>query len=214
MPIAPLDEATVRSVIGDSQPFPDGVVMLGRNAHYGGRPDTVSFDVVTAKLEDAVAVATAAGQQHTTPGSIGETSATYDAINNVALIWEIQPNVYKPAGDRNREISKVYRRHRNWHIVTLIAALRWLIDRNCHLFVLRGAALQTTHELNPLVPMSETIVSHYDRTVRDVARALHHPLEDVTPDDEQLLLASTVMNHSLAQRVSRVGSTGLMYRVR
>ena len=34
-----------------------------------------------------------------------------------------------------------------------------------------------------------------ERTVQDVARALDHPLADVTPDDEQLLLASTVMNH-------------------
>jgi len=214
MPLPRLDEATVRSVIGDAQPLPDGVVILGRNAHYGGRNDTVSFDVVASNVEDAVAIANAAGQQHTTPGSVGETSGTYDAINNVALIWEIQPNVYKPAGDRNRNIAKVYRRHRNWHIITLIAALRWLTDRNCQLFVLRGAGLQPTHELNPAKPMSETIPAHFDRTVQDVARALDYELSDVTPEDEKLLLESSVMNHSLAEHVGREGAAHAMWRIR
>ena len=214
MPLAPLDEATVRSVIGDAQPVPDGVVLLGRNAHYGGRTDTVSFDVVASNVEDAVAIAMAAGQQHTTPGSVGETSGTYDAINNVALIWEIQPNVFKPAGDRNREIAKVYRRHRNWHIVTLIAALRWLKDRNCRLYVLHGSGLTTTHEMNPATPLSETIIAHHDRTVQDVARALDYTLEDATVDDAQILLASTVMNHSLTQHVGREGAANAMWRIR
>lgn len=214
MPLPPLDEATVRSVIGDAQPLPDGIVMLGRNAHLGGRADTVSFDVVASNVEDAVAIALAAGQQHTTPGSVGETSGTYDAINNVALIWEIQPNVFKPAGDRNRAIAKVYRRHRNWHIVTLIAALRWLRDRNCRLYVLHGSGLTTTHEMNPATPLSETIIAHHDRTVQDVVRALDYTLEDLTRDDEQILLESSVMNHALTQHVAREGGSHAMWRIR
>ena len=42
----------------------------------------------------------------------------------VALLWEVQPNVYKPAGERNRGIAKLYRRHRNWHVITLVSALQ------------------------------------------------------------------------------------------
>jgi len=213
MPLPPLDEATVRSVIGDAQPLPDGVVILGRNAHYGGRADTVSFDVVASGLEDAIAIATAAGQQHTTPGSVGETSGTYDAINSVALIWEIQPNVFKPSGDRNRAISKVYRRHRNWHIITLIAALRWLADRNCRIFVLRGSALATTHEMNPEKPISAMIAAHHDRTVDEVARALGYRLAALDAGDEALLLASSVMNRALQQHVESEGAAHTMWRI-
>ncbi|MGZ8812348.1 MAG: hypothetical protein ACXW3E_15540 [Thermoanaerobaculia bacterium] len=213
MPLLPLDEATVRSVIGDSQPMPEGIVMLGRNAHFGGRAETVSFDVVAADVEDAIAIGTAEGQQHTMPGSVGETSGTFDAINGVALIWEIQPNVFKPAGERNRAISKVYRRHRNWHILTLIAALRWLADRNCCIFVLRGAALATTHEVNPAKPVSETIVSHHDRTVEEVAGALGYQLAELDAADEELLVTSAVMNHALTQHVEREGAGHTMWRV-
>ena len=213
MPLPPVDEATIRSVIGDAQPLPDGFLILGRNAHFGGRAETVSFDVVAADLDDAIAIATAAGQQHTTPGSVGETSGTYDAIQNIALIWEIQPNVFKPSGDRNRAISKVYRKHRNWHIVTLIAALRWLVDRNCRIFILRGSALATTHEVNPGNPMSETIVAHHDRTVEEVTRALEYSLSEISPDDEQLLLGSSVMNHALGRYVEQHGATEAMWRI-
>jgi hypothetical protein len=213
MPLGGVDERMARAVIGNDQPLPDGIVLLGRNAHFGGRPDTISFDVVAADLEDAIAIATAAGQQHTAPGSVGETSGTYDAINNVALIWEIQPNVFKPAGDRNRAISKVYRRHRNWHIITLIAALRWLADRSSRVFVLRGVALATTHGINPEKPVSATIAAHHDRTVAEVARALGYGLADVSAEDEALLLESSVMNHALRGHVEREGVGGLMHHV-
>ena len=60
------------------------------------------FLELAADLEDALLIAGAEGQQHTIPGSIGETSGTFDSALNVALIWEVQPNVYKPAGERNR----------------------------------------------------------------------------------------------------------------
>ena len=213
MPLPPIDEATTRSVIGDAQPIPDGILMLGRNAHSGGRAETVSFDVVASNLDDAIAIAMAEGQQHTTPGSVGETSGTYDAINNVALIWEIQPNVFKPSGDRNRAIAKVYRKHRNWHIVTLIAALRWLGDRGCRIFILRGVGLATTHGVNPAKPVPDAIAAHHDRTVEEVARALDYELVEVSADDEQLLLASLVMNHSLSQHVAREGASHALWRI-
>ncbi|MGZ7041778.1 MAG: hypothetical protein ACXVH7_08315 [Thermoanaerobaculia bacterium] len=213
MPLAPLDESLLRAAVGESQPLPDGIVVLGRNAHFGGRVDTVSFDIVSTDLEDAIAIATAAGQQHTTPGSVGETSGTYDAINNVALVWEIQPNVYKPSGDRNRAIAKVYRRHRNWHIITLIAALRWLADRDCAIFVLRGSALAITHEVNPEKPVSAMIAAHHDRTVEQVVRSLGYQLAGIEAQDEELLLSSTVMNHALQQHVERMGASGVIQRI-
>ena len=213
LPLAPLDERLLRTAVGDTQPLPDGMVVLGRNAHFGGRVDTVSFDIVAADLEDAVAIATAAGQQHTTPGSVGETSGTYDAINNVALIWEIQPNVYKPAGERNRAIAKVYRRHRNWHIVTLIAALRWLADRDCAIFVLRGSALAITHEVNPDKPVSAMIAGHHDHTVEQVVRSLGYRLAELDATDEPLLLSSSAMNRALQLHVERDGAAGAIQRI-
>src|SRR6266540_4509849 len=80
-------------VISGDQPIPSGILMMGRNAHFGGRDETISFDVIAADLEDAIAIGKAVGQQHTLPGSVGETSGTYDGRRNVALIWEVQPNV-------------------------------------------------------------------------------------------------------------------------
>jgi len=66
---------------------PNGILLLGRNAHFGGRSDTISFDVVAASLDDAIALGQAAGQQHTIPGSAGETSGTHDVARSIALIW-------------------------------------------------------------------------------------------------------------------------------
>jgi len=106
------------------QPVPDGIMVQGRNAHFGGRSETISFDIIERDLDDAIALGRAAGRQHTLPGSAGATSGTTDAMKQIALLWEIQPNVYKPTADRNREISKVYRRHRNWHMLTLITLRR------------------------------------------------------------------------------------------
>lgn len=193
--------------------LPDGVLMLGRNAHYGGRVDTVSFDVVARELEDAMAIGTAVGQQHTLPGSVGATSATFDAVRGIALIWEVQPNVYKPAGERNRAIARLYRRHRNWHLVTLAAAVHWLTMQKATLFVLRGNALATTHEVNPQKPVSETIAALHDRTVEQVAAAAGASLEEVTDHDELELLDSSVMNHALRKHVLREGARGSMWRL-
>jgi hypothetical protein len=202
-----------RRVVPVDQPVPSGILMMGRNAHFGGREETVSFDVVAEKLDDAIAIGKAAGQQHTLPGSVGETSTTFDQTRNIGLVWEVQPNVYKPAGDRNRAISRVYRKHRNWHLVTLAAAIDWLRQRQTTVFILRGEALATTHEVNPSKPVTETIVSLHNRTVTDVARALELTLRDVSRDDEMLLLPSIVMNHALRQHVSASGAAGTMWRV-
>lgn len=189
--------------------LPPGILILGRNAHYGGRIDTISFDVVARELDDAIALGKAEGQQHTLPGSAGETTGTFDSARGIALLWEVQPNVYKPAGERNRAIAKIYRRHRNWHVVTLTAALEWLEAQNCTTFVLRGGALAIAHEVNPRKPVSDTIAALHDRTLDAVGASLAEP----TDADELMLLDSTVMNHALRRHVLANGAAGLMRRV-
>lgn len=195
------------------QPVPEGILMLGRNAHFGGRQETISFDVVARNLDDAIALGAAEGQQHTMPGSAGETSGTFDSIRGVALLWEIQPNVYKPSAERNRDIRNFHRRHRNWHLLTLAAALEWLRGQNCETFVLRGEALAPTHEVNPEKPVSETIVAHHNRTVEEVARTLGLTLTDATDSDGLTLLDSAVMNTALRKYVLQHGAAGSIWRV-
>ena len=206
-------QSNAAEVVGDDQPIPEGVVVQGRNAHFGGRHETVSFDLVAADLDDAIAIGTAQGQQHTIPGSVGETSGTLDAASHIALLWEIQPNVYKPAGERNRAIAKVYRRHRNWHIVTLVAALDWLRAKSFRVFVVRGEALAATHEVNPAKPVSPAIVALHNRTVERVTGALGLDLQPVSRDDELVLLNSPVMNVSLNKHVSTFGAGDAIWRV-
>ena len=212
MPLGPVPEVAIRAV-GPDQPIPDSIIVLGRNAHYGGREATLTFDVIPADLDDAIAVAMAAGQQHTLPGSIGETSASFDSERNLALVWEVQPNVYKPAGEKNRAIAKIYRRHRNWHLITLAAALDWMRQKGTTIFILRGEALAPTHEVNPRNPMSDTIVSLHNRTAQQVAAALGMTLSDATLDDGFLLLESMVMNTALRKYVKEFGAPGAVWRV-
>lgn len=188
-----------------------GILILGRNAHYGGRAETISFDIVAPDLSDALALGLAEGQQHTIPGSAGETSGTFDSAFNVALIWEVQPNVYKPQGERNRAIAKIYRRHRDWHVATLTAALDWLRTQKTATFILRGDALAITHEVNPEKRVSETIVALHDRTVAEVARALGIALVDPTDEDERTLLESCAMNHALRRHVLQNGAAGAIW---
>ena len=204
---------SARAIVGDDQPLPDGILIHGRNAHYGGRQETISFDFVARDLDDALAVALAAGQQHTMPGSVGETSGSIDAVRMLALLWEIQPNVYKPAGERNRAIAKTWRRHRNWHIATLVAAIEWLRARDFRIYVLRGEALAATHEVNREKPVTPTIVSLHNRTVATVVNGLGLSLEDATRDDEMLLLESTLMNTGLGNLVAAEGVAPALWRI-
>lgn len=201
-----------RRVLGDES-LPEGLVMLGRNAHYGGRVETISFDVVVPDLEDAIEVGRAAGQQHTLPGSIGQTSGTYDGSSNLALLWEIQPNVFKPAGDRNRAIARIFRRHRNWHLVTLAIAVDWLRHQDARIFILRGGALAATHEVNPAKPVSETIAALHDRTVKRVAEAEGARLVEAEQEDGIALLDSLVMNHALRRHVLEHGPERVFWRL-
>jgi len=208
IPLGPVEPKGV----GEDQPVPEGILMQGRNAHSGGRQETISFDLIASDIKDAIAIGQAAGQQHTLPGSVGETTGTIDVARSLALIWEIQPNVYKPAGDRNRDIAKVYRRHRNWHIVTLVAALEWLRAKNFRVYIVRGSALAATHEVNPAKPVPNAIVALHDRTVENVTRGLEINLVSAGRDDEQLLLDSDVMNVGLYNYVTVYGAAGSIWR--
>ncbi len=172
IPLGPI-EPKAQPLVPDDQPIPDGIMMQSRNAHSGGREGTISFDLMPTDLQDAIAIGQAAGQQHTLPGSVGETSGSIDGNRSLALIWEIQPNVYKPVGERNRSIAKLYRRHRNWHIITLVAALQWLRSKDFRVYILRGEALSATHEVNPAKPVTETIINLvFGRGGSDLARRI------------------------------------------
>lgn len=211
IPLGPIP--TRAELMLENQPVPDGVVVQGRNAHFGGRTETISFDVVAAELPDAIAVGQAAGQQHTIPGSVGATSGTTDASRQLALLWEIQPNVYKPSGERNHDIARVYRQHRNWHIVTLVAALEWLHAKSFRVFIVRGEALPATHEVNHEKPVAPEIMALHNRTVANVASALGHILTAAGRDDEQLLVNSTLMNTGLQKHVMTFGAATALWRV-
>ena len=205
----PLGEISERLI---SKPSPDGIVVQGRNAHFGGRSETISFDVIARDLADAIALGRAAGRQHTLPGSAGATSGTTDAQQQIALLWEIQPNVYKPSTDRNREISKLYRRHRNWHVLTLATAIEWLRAKSFRVFIVRGEALPATHEVNAGT-LSPSIIAMHNRTVSTVTQSLSLDLLPATRDDEQLLTNSTVMNTGLQNHVAERGASGAVWRV-
>jgi hypothetical protein len=193
-------------------PLPDGIVVQGRNAHFGGRSESISFDIIARDLGDAITLGRAVGRQHTLPGSAGATSGTTDATHQVALLWEIQPNVYKPSADRNREINKLYRQHRNWHVITLATAIEWLRSKSFRVFIVRGAALPATHEVNPRT-LSPSIIALHDRTVSAVTQSLGLELLPATRDDEQILANSTVMNTGLQQHVAAHGASAAVWRV-
>lgn len=199
-------------IVGPDQPVPRGLLLMSRNGHYGGRDETVSFDLVCEELDEAIAVGNAEGRQHTAPGSIGETSGTHDGIARLALLWEIQPNAWKPQGERNRAIAKIWRRNRNWHVATMVAAIRWLQRANAGIYVLRGCALQATHEVNPREPVTDALVSLHDRTVGSVIAGLGGILRDPTPDEESAVCAAGLMNTGLTRLVSERGAAAAMWR--
>ncbi|MHB0970243.1 MAG: hypothetical protein ACYC7A_02355 [Thermoanaerobaculia bacterium] len=206
-------EDAVRAIIGDAQPVPAGLLVMGKNAHYGGRDETISFDVIAADEQDAVALALAEGQQHTLPGSVGETSGTVDEIRSLALLWEVQPNVYKPVREKNRAIAKIHRRHRNWHVMTLVTALLWLRERRYRLYVVRGSALAAAHEVNPAKPVTPAIIEFHDRSVARVVGALGGELVELADGDVDAMLESHLMNVGLRKMAEECGAAAAMQRI-
>jgi len=192
-----------RTAAGEDQPDPRGLMLLSSNAHRGNQSGTFAVDLVPSMLDDALALNAASGRHHTLPGSIGETSGRALADPPLAIVWEVQPNVYKPSQERNRAASKPYRRHRLWALATSIGALAWLIERGYRVFVLNGEALRAAHEVNPEEPLSPEIERLHDLTMERAARALGHDLRERASADvpaELALLAKVRLGDAFAQR--------------
>lgn len=163
---------SVLRAAGPGQSPARGLLLFSQNAHRGNQEGTLAFDLVPSEISDALALNAAMGRHHTLPGSIGETSGRVLADPALAIVWEVQPNVYKPAGGRNREAAKAYRRHRAWPLLTAAAALLWLVDRGYRVFVLKGEALRAAHEVNPSEPLSPEIERMHDLTLERAAAGL------------------------------------------
>ncbi len=163
-PFAARVAAAARRASGPDQPPPRGLLLVSQNAHRGNQEGTLAFDLVPADLEEALSLNHAVGRHHTLPGSIGQASGRVLAEPGLAILWEVQPNVYKPAGERNAAARKAYRRLRAWPLVTASAALAWLVEKRYRVFVLRGDGLRAAHEVNPEEPLSPEIERMHDRT--------------------------------------------------
>lgn len=183
---------------GPDQPRPQGMLLLSRNAHYGNRPGEFSVDLVPSTFEHACAVNRGVGQQHTLPGSIGEASGTATGDPPVAVLWEIQPNIYKPSADRNREANAAWRKHRNWHLMTSIGALAWLLHNGYRVHVLRAEALQLAHEVNPDKPVSADIEAFHERTLGAALEAMG--LRRRAPDDADAASLGRTLDVTLSHR--------------
>jgi len=202
-PFASRVAAAARAALGERQPPPRGLLLLSRNAHRGNQEDSIAFDLVPAPLEQALSLNEALGRQHTLPGSIGETSGRTAGDPPVALLWEVQPNVYKPAAGRNEAAREAYRRHRGWPLTTAVAALVWLREHGYRVLVLRGSELRAAHEVNPAEPLGPGIAELHDRTFQQAAQALGWSLEEAGPDLPDLLpLAKVQLGDSIRDRGS------------
>ena len=149
-----------------------GVLCLSRRGHQGNYAAGFSVDLVPSELDYAHALNEAAGRQHTLPGSIGETSGHVDSEAGIALVWEIQPNLFKPSAERSPAARRPYRKYRFWPVATCVGALAWLVERDFRVYVLRGRALPATHEVINQPRLGEQIAAHYERTATRSAQAL------------------------------------------
>jgi len=199
----PLLARVARAAARPDHPAPRGLLLVSQNAHRGNQEGTFAFDLVPSRLEDALALNAALGRHHTLPGSIGETSGRVLADPALAIVWEVQPNVYKPKGERNRGASAAYRRHRAWPLVTAAAALCWLLERRYRVFVLKGDALRAAHEVNPSEPLSPEIERLHDLTLEAAAAGLGLRLasgEDVSVPLELARLAKVNLGRAIEER--------------
>lgn len=214
--VSPLTAAVAvaaRRAAGADQPPPRGLLLLSQNAHRGNQEGTLAFDLVPTDLEDALALNQALGRHHTLPGSIGEASGRVLAEPALAIVWEVQPNVWKPNAQRNRGASRAYRRYRTWPFVTAAAALLWLAERGYRVFVLKGLALRAAHEVDPEAPLSAEIARHHEQTFERAASALGFELLDgVAKSVPRELEALAKVN--LGRAIAQHGLAGLVRELR
>lgn len=218
MPLGDLEERATPLVarVADAacepdQPPPRGLLVASRNAHLGNYEGSFAVDVVPSALADALLVNAAEGRHHTLPGSIGEASGRLDEDAGVALVWEVQPNAWKPTAERNRSLNALWRRHRAWPLAAAVAALAWLLDRDVDVFVLDGSALRATHEVDPAAPLGDTIAALHDRTFTRAALALGRDLEPAATLPPGVL---GLANARLAEELARRGSGAVLRRLR
>ncbi len=214
VPLGNLEEGQLPRVAAAAtqrdQPPPRGLVLLSRQTHVGNHPGSFAFYLVPADIREAVALGHAVGRQHTVPGSIGQTSGR--TAENVALVWEVQPNLLRPSGNRNRGAARAWRRHRSWPVATAAAALIWLAGHDYRIYVLRGEALRATHEVDPLQPLSDAIAALHDRTFATAAAALGFSLEPPAGEDADVLLGLAKLGLSDLLRAEGLGAA--LQRVR
>ncbi|MGE0451904.1 MAG: hypothetical protein AB7O37_08115 [Vicinamibacteria bacterium] len=202
-PTAARVAAAARETAGLNQPPPRGLLLLSQGSHRNSQADVFAFDLVPSELEEALAVNDTAGRHHTLPGSVGETSGRLLSDPEVAIVWETQPNLFKPQGERNRGAGRAYRRHRLWPLVTAAAAFHHLLESGRRVFVLKGASLKAAHEADPgqpLVPETERL---HDLTMSRAAAALGLRLHELRPAEEPrepLRLAKVNLGVLIAER--------------
>ncbi len=179
--------------VPEGQPRPRGLLLLGLDSHSGARPGTFSFEVIPQDLEPALLLNACVGRQHTSPGSIGETSGSLLADGGPGVVWEVQPNVYKPTAERNRDARHVAGKFRSWPIVTTVAAFTWLRDQDRRVFVLRPEGLRPAHVVETDdKPLSDELLAVYERNVRGAAEALGLELKAPPVDFDCFPLAQVV----------------------
>lgn len=201
------------AALPDDQPKPKGLLLLAEDSHSAARPATFSFDVVPRDLEAALQLNACTGRQHTTPGSIGETSGTLLADGGPGLVWEVQPNVYKPTPERNREARSTVGRHRSWPVVTTVAAFLWLREEGRRVFVLRPEGLRPAHEVNPRdEPLGDELLALHERNVRTATGALGLELTPPAPDFDCLPLARAV-SPALERAFHELGADALFWEL-
>ena len=200
-------------VLPEDQPKPKGLLLLAEDSHSAARPATFSFDLVPRDLKAALELNACAGRQHTTPGSIGETSGTILPEGGPGIVWEVQPNVYKPTAERNREARGTVGRHRSWPVVTTVAAFAWLRDDSRRVFVLRPEGLRPAHEVNPRdEPLGDELLPLHERNVRAAADALGLELVPPAPDFDCSPLAR-VISPGLERALHAQGAEALFWEL-
>jgi hypothetical protein len=205
--------AACGGVLAEGQPGPRGLLLLALDSHSAARPGTFTLEVVPRDLESAQVLNRCVGRQHSTPGSIGETSGTLMPDDGPAVVWEVQPNVYKPTSERNREARSVVGKHRSWPVVTTVAAFAWLRGEGRRVFVLRPEALRPAHEVNPRdEPLGDELLPLHERNVRAAADALGLELVAPAADFDATLLARAV-SPRLERELHAKGAEALLWEL-
>ena len=210
-PVALEVAEALRRAAGPGRPPPRGLLLLSREAHLGNQPGSFAVDLVPGEPEAAHALNAAAGRHHTIPGSIGEASGRVGG--ELALLWEVQPNVYKPSAERSPAARAPWRRYRDWPLVTAAAALCWMRRSGYRCLVLRGAGLAATHEVDPAQPLGPEIAAHYDRSVQGAASALGLALQPLTAREHPVGLRH-LAKVRLGEALCGAGADELLWELR